>query len=143
MNKDYGDNLLSTFGVESNPSTLVARAIHSLRQVDTDWAERELGWLIATFGDPTEGELVMYEDDTFQGICDALVERGWHLRDWGYKVQPVGDMLFDPEGDYRLQFGSFHAEARFTWHCKGADAEQAIREFEASGDWMVYRATRL
>lgn len=138
--KNYGDNIVSTFGVDSNPSTLIARCFHNLRDVDTTWAQNELGWLTACFGDPREGEIYIHPDDTFEGICEALKERGWYLYDWtpSFPAETVDrGFQFGQSDLVKVTFESSISDARCSMRVLGAEVPATLHDFEASGLWVA------
>lgn len=136
-----GDNVLATFGFDQNPSSLVGRAIHCVRSIDSTWAVAEYARLTAMYGHPDVEPLYVSSETTFDMICDDLIENGWYLFDWGASesYKQWADVL-DGNALYRVTVVSqFQPDCYATVQLFGSEVVSFVDNLSASGCWNIYK----
>jgi hypothetical protein len=133
-----GDNVLSTFGMDQNPSSLVARAIRTVASQPTTWSDAEYRRLTGMYGVPDQEPLYVSSETTFDMICDDLIVNGWYLFDWGLSFKPLFVLPTEDNTLYKVQFGSAHQpEAYVSVRLFGSEVQAFANDMESSGNWFL------
>ena len=130
-----GDNWVSPFGMERNPETLVARAIHSARQLSnvSTFARSEYLRLVSEHGCPQNG---LRDVGTFAEVCADLADNGWYVSDWN--ATPLTGAFRDlGDGHWNVWMDSTHGNGaccRVRLHATAV--QDFVTDLERSGHWF-------
>ena len=133
-----GDNWVSPFGMERNPETLVARAIHLARMLSggSTFAEREYLRLVSNHGCPQDG---LRGVGTFSEVCADLVDNGWYVTD--NNAAPLSPPFDELEGRWTVWMDSTHSiGVSCQVRLDASQVQDFVTDLERSGHWFFAAA---